>query len=532
MSATETTFEELQRYVRFTGDDARRLRAFHAVASPHFPRIAQEFYERTREHEAAHAVFSGEAQIERLRRSLVAWMHRICTGARDEAYFLETAKIGRVHVRVGLPQRYVFTAMALIRVEFERLLDGASLSEPSLVRQTLARALDVELAIMLESYHDDFVARLRRVELLERATLDRALARSESRYASAVELAPYMVVGLDRAATIRLFNREAERVSGFDRDLVIGAPFVDRMIAEELRDEHAPFVARAVGGDDRPDAPFESVLRTRSGKTRSVRWQIAHAPSEDVDDVAAFAIGRDTTEERAFAERTRQSEKLAAIGTLAAGLAHEIRNPLNGAHLHVTFLERGLRKSGADPEALEAVKVVAEEIRRLSALVSEFLDFARPKPLDKRTTSVQSLCARVAQLVSVDAERAKVSVALDLPSAELSIEVDAAKVEQVLLNLLHNAIEAVAPLGGGHVTVRARRLPLHAVIEVEDDGPGISASNAPIFDAFYSTKPQGTGLGLAIVHRIVTDHGGTVVVESKPGRSVFRAVLPIDGASS
>jgi PAS domain S-box-containing protein len=530
----ETLFEELERYVRFSEADTEHLLAFHAIASPQFERIAQEFYERTREHAEAHAVFSGEEQIERLRRSLVKWMHRICVGVRDDAYYAETANIGRVHVRVGLPQRYVFTAMALIRVAFETIVDQSAMPPPqaSLVRQTLARALDLELAIMLETYHDAFVARVQRVDKLERDDLGRALARSEHRYVNAIELAPYLVVGVDQAGLIRLFNREAERVSGYERDEVHGRSFDEVAFAEELRPEHAHHLRRAIEGEASKGPAFESVLRTRAHKTRSIRWQIAHAPSAHDDDVVAFAIGQDITDEKALAERTRQSEKLAAVGMLAAGLAHEIRNPLNGAHLHVTFLERGLRKAGADPEALEAVGVVGDEIKRLSVLVSEFLDFARPRPLQKKAISVQSLCERVVQLAAGAAESASVEVTLEMPAAELVIEADAAKLEQVLINLLHNAIEAMAPLGGGRARVRARRQPLVAVIEIEDEGPGLPGANAPVFDAFFTTKPEGTGLGLAIVHRIVTDHGGTITFESKPGKTIFRTELPIGSPSA
>ena len=105
------------------------------------------------------------------------------------------------------------------------------------------------------------------------------------------------------------------------------------------------------------------------------------------------------------------------------------------------------------------------------------------------------------------------------------MEVDRERLQQVLLNLMQNAVEALAR--GGTVTVRARREPRHAVIDVEDDGPGLPSDSAPIFDAFFSTKPAGTGLGLAIVHRIVTDHGGTIDVESRPGRTQFRIRLPL-----
>ena len=112
----ETRFQELKRYVRFDARDAELLLAFRERAAPEFPRIAQEFYDRIREHSEAHDVFTGEEQIQRLQRSLVLWLARICGGVYDEQYYEQTAQIGRVHVKIGLPQRYMLTAMALIRV--------------------------------------------------------------------------------------------------------------------------------------------------------------------------------------------------------------------------------------------------------------------------------------------------------------------------------------------------------------------------------------------------------------------------------
>lgn len=220
-------------------------------------------------------------------------------------------------------------------------------------------------------------------------------------------------------------------------------------------------------------------------------------------------------------------EKLAAVGMLVAGLAHEIRNPFNGAQLHATFLERGLRRGGAEPEQLEAIRIVTEEIRRLGSLVSEFLDFARPKPLDLRPTSMRSLCEHVATLIGPAAEKVGAKIALELPVHDLVLDIDAPKMEQVLLNLLQNAIEALEMVAGGTAKLRVRRRPRNVVVEVEDDGPGLPESDAPIFDPFFSTKPNGTGLGLSIVHRIVTDHAGTIDVDSHPGKTIFRVTLPI-----
>lgn len=527
----EDVGSELLRYVRFTSKDTELLLALRPKAAPHFERIAMEFYERIREHEDAHEIFTGEEQIARLQRSLVRWLDRLCSGPHDAAYFVEMAKIGRVHVIVGLPQRYMFSAMALIRTALARVVDETMGEDAPACREALHRAIDLDLAVMVESYHEHLTNRLRQRDRFERAELDHALRRTEHRYMKAVELARVLIVGVDSEGKIRLFNHEAERVTGWGREEVLDKPFVEVLIAPPLREEQGALLQTLLEAreDTRVVQDLESVVGTRANKMRDVRWQLAYSPNED-DNVVLFAVGRDMTNEHALATRVRQAEKLAAVGTLAAGLAHEIRNPLNGAQLHVTFLERGLRKQGAAPEQLEAIQIVAEEIKRLGDLVSEFLDFARPRPLDLRPTSLRAVCERAVRLVTSGAARENIVVDLELPVHDIILDIDAGKIEQVLLNLLQNAIEAVEDPTkgqGGTVKLRVRRKPRHAILAVEDDGPGLSEPDAPIFDPFFSTKPHGTGLGLSIVHRVVTDHGGTIDVESRPGKTTFRVSLPI-----
>ncbi|MFY0538222.1 protoglobin domain-containing protein [Nannocystis pusilla] len=536
MQTLETRFEELKRYIGFTAEDAEYLRAAHELAEPHFERIAREFYERIRLHEEAHAVFTGEAQIARLHRSLIRWLGRLFGGVYDEAYYQDIVTIGRVHVKVGLPQRYMFTAMARIRGSLVAIAEASPSDGPRTVA-AVSRLLDLELAIMLESYRDDFVARIQQVERLEKQALGRSLARTEHRYINAVELARVLILGLDVDGCVRLFNREAERATGHQRDEVLGRSFVaalhidDRGDGLRLRERLARFAelhrtspeARSAGEDD--DEPRSRRPCRPAAAARVVRWRLTYAPAEG-DEVAVFALGIDSTDETALLARTQQQEKLAAIGTLAAGLAHEIRNPLNGAQLHLTRLERALRRGDTSPRVFESVTVVGDEMKRLGALVTEFLEFARPRPLRLESVCVQPLLERVAELVAAQAGEGKVLVRLDVPIAPIELRADRAKLEQVLLNLACNAIEALAPNGGGNVVVRARRQPRTVTLEVEDDGPGV-APDTPIFDAFYSSKPQGTGLGLSITHRIVTDHGGTIDVDSAPGRSLFRVALPL-----
>ncbi|AEI67754.1 sensor histidine kinase [Corallococcus macrosporus] len=166
----ETLFEELKRYVGFSSADEQALVALHATAKPHFPRIARVFYDRILEHEGARqALEGGESQVGHLRGTLQGWMDQLLRGPWDEAYYALRCRIGRMHVRIALPQHYMFGAMNVLRQEFNGIIDAAYLEQPDALRdarKALGKILDLELAIMLHTYREDLLAQQARSERL------------------------------------------------------------------------------------------------------------------------------------------------------------------------------------------------------------------------------------------------------------------------------------------------------------------------------------------------------------------------------
>ncbi|HVZ72883.1 MAG TPA: ATP-binding protein [Polyangia bacterium] len=338
--------------------------------------------------------------------------------------------------------------------------------------------------------------------LRERERLRRELERSEARHRAVVESIPAFVATLDEGGRITTWNRQLELTTGFARDEMLGTDGRD-----------------LVGRDEEARA-----LPAKNGPPRRARWNRAEIEGPD-GRRAVYAVGIDVTDEQEMLRRLLRSERLAAVGTMAAGLAHEVRNPLNSASLQLTLLERRLDR-GEGAEAIRPIAhIIKSEIDRLDRLVRDFLAFARPRPHDATPVDVVELVTSLATLIAPVAESADVKIVEELPpSAKLAIVGDAERLRQVLHNLTRNALEAMQGRGG-RLTMRARADGDAVEIDVEDDGPGF-AEDLPVFDAFFTTKEHGTGLGLSLVHRVVTDHGGTIRVQSRPGRTCFTLRLP------
>jgi two-component system sensor histidine kinase HydH len=237
-----------------------------------------------------------------------------------------------------------------------------------------------------------------------------------------------------------------------------------------------------------------------------------------------------------------EQHRLAALGTMAAGLAHEIRNPLAAIKGAAQYLHEptGERAAPRDDEAGEFVTIIVEEVDRLDAVVSRFLDYARPLGLEAAPTDVNRLARRAVEALRRQGVPDGVEIELDLCEPVPQPPADATLLLQVLENLLHNAVQSISqqPGGVGRVWLRTRlghafghgRGPSTVDLVVEDDGPGVpEADYAKLFIPFYTRRPGGTGLGLALSRRIVHAHGGDLDVGARPGGGArFTVMLPLE----
>jgi signal transduction histidine kinase len=248
-------------------------------------------------------------------------------------------------------------------------------------------------------------------------------------------------------------------------------------------------------------------------------------------------IAAETAARVGMLEQLRHADRLMTVGTLAAGIAHELGSPLQV----VLGRARLIAEDGACPPAIvPQARAIADQAERMSAIIRQLLDFARRKTLQTATLDLGGVVARTVELLSPLARRRGVEIVFPEPGATLDVEIDAAQIQQVLTNLTMNAIQAMP--GRGRVSVTAGRCGVVSPpgrgaaetdccwVRVQDQGAGIEAGDLPrIFEPFFTTKDvgEGTGLGLPVAHGIVADHGGWITVESTPGQgSAFTIYLP------
>jgi signal transduction histidine kinase len=335
-----------------------------------------------------------------------------------------------------------------------------------------------------------------------------------------------------RVARIRLDNQEL--VVSIDSDGMIDRRIVSApRAAEQAANPLSPTVIVGEWPIFRSTGSIGAVVleQTRESITREMAGPILviFFAFTSMVTVASVLIGaivygaseqlRNQVEQIERSERLlMQAAKLASLGELVSGVAHEINNPLTVMLSRMDYL-RDLNADGGVPsEVTESIEVVRRHMNRIRKIVQDLLSFARPHPIERRWMELHDVVRRSTELIGLRLRTAGVSLRIDLPPDLPQLHADADRLEQVLINLVNNAVDAMP--GGGALRISARQQGRDVVLAVSDTGVGIAEEDLKkVFDPFFSTKKgKGTGLGLSISHRIVRDHGGQLWAESQPGR--------------
>ena len=345
------------------------------------------------------------------------------------------------------------------------------------------------------------------------------------------------VIAIRRDGSLALMNSEAYRIFSLTRRPDdVGRPF-----GELFRDH--PDVARVVSSAfELTTLPNRAELRLKDtdrviGYTLSVVKDDAGAP------IGAVLFFKDLTQVEQQEEKERLRDRLASLGEMAAGIAHELKNPLAGIEVMAGLLRRQVPDSAA---AQSLLADIMSEAKLANAIVVEMLEFVRPVRLQVERTDLTDVLQQSVTMAESKAPRGKVAVATHVEAGLPLIDGDHHQLSQVFTNLIANAFEALD--GKGHINISATTSTIDAdpafagvhpptpavVVEVADDGPGISAELTDrIFNPFFTTKVTGTGLGLAIVRKIVDAHDGRIDVNSSAAAGTrFRVTLPVTSASS
>ncbi|MDD5557943.1 MAG: ATP-binding protein [bacterium] len=360
---------------------------------------------------------------------------------------------------------------------------------------------------------DRLLPRLDRIDRDRLEGIIRDLAREREFLRGVLDLLADGIVVTDREGRIRLANRAAGAFLARGRDLAAGGALADALADAGIR----RYVEEAVRA--RTHLPPREI--EIGGGDRLIVAAVAH------DDGAVFIV-RNVTEETAREARRAWLKRLQIFSIMAAGIAHEIGNPLNSLDIHLQLIARKTRSPrGRKGEILDLLGVAQEEVRRLEAIVARFLKATRGDVLEMREGDIVGVLERALEFMRTEMERHGVALETRFDPSIPPVVLNPDQMRQVVINLVRNALQAMP--GGGRLRVEASYARRQVLIRFADTGGGIPEEAAErIFEPYFTTKPGGTGLGLTIVQRIMSEHGGDVLVSPNPGGgTTMTARIPV-----
>jgi len=348
-----------------------------------------------------------------------------------------------------------------------------------------------------------------------RASLSRIKAFSDN----VVENMPIGLIALDDRQQIAAFNHVAESLMQVSFQDALGKP------AEQIL---PPELCAELRCPELQDQVIEKEVDCTVGQGIAVPLEIGASRLVDNtgERLGYVILFKDLTEVRALRREIERSQRLASVGRLAAGVAHEIRNPLSSIKGFATYFKQRYQDV---PEDLQTADIMIQEVDRLNRVVSQLLEFARPVTVTPKASSFRAILKDSLKLIERQAADKQITIDARNSAHIDDVEIDPDRINQVLLNLYLNAIEAMAPGGRLLVEISGNGADSGLTIRISDTGHGIAGEDlSRIFDPYFTTKASGTGLGLAIAHNIVETMGGSIEVESQTGKgTTFTLTMPV-----
>ncbi|MBN2178689.1 MAG: PAS domain S-box protein [Deltaproteobacteria bacterium] len=332
-----------------------------------------------------------------------------------------------------------------------------------------------------------------------------------------VENLPMGILAIGTDGKITSFNQAAETLLKYSTQEAVGKE-AESVLPESLR----TIVDELDSGDEILSRAIDCARS--DGKIVPLEVTATILRGDEGDSLGDVLLFRDLTEIRKLRREVERSQRLASLGRLAAGIAHEIRNPLSSIKGFATYFRQ---RYNDVPEDQETAEIMVQEVDRLNRVIGELLEFARPMDMQLRKTAIRDLIQSSLKMVEAQAREKNIEIKTTIAPEIDTVLLDPDRMNQIFLNLYLNAIQAMDE--GGVLTADLSRDGVKKIkIVISDTGKGIARKDlGKVFDPYYTTKPSGTGLGLAIVHRIVEAHQGEIKVESKEGKgTTVTIVLP------
>ena len=525
-----------KKFIDFTPQDARVLKELKKVLAPEVRSFVEHFYQHLLSFSQTKSLLVDLETIARLKRSQTDYFLSLFNGDYGQKYVDSRLRLGYTHEKINLsPAWYLGTYSLYFQHLIPKILSiyGKNPAKQRKAVLALSKLLIMDMQLAVEAYHSRAMEVIKRTnEKLAQLVVQRTeqLREIETGYSDLVENSPEMIFSVNQHRQILTMNRTGSEKLGYQSDQLHEKKLED-LVPPVYKFRTIEHISQVV---QEGYSELETVFLSREGKEIEVEISSSAMFNPTGEFQRARSFARDVTDRKKLERQLVRWERLAAVGSMSAKVAHEIKNPLSALSLNMELLrdEVDSYQNVDIKEAKELFTSISSELERLTNLTDEYLQFARlPKQIPE-SIHLKELFPRLIPLLGAELHRRGIKLELNLPDNLPALEGEKNQLMQLFINLIRNAEEAMPE--GGSISISAEHNDSFVLIRVKDSGTGIDPADLPrIFDPFYTTKDTGTGLGLSFVQQVMREMQGKVTCESEKGKgTTFTLYIPLKGGAA